>query len=153
MTFDTPIPVTKELVTLLSLTNREGIAIVYRMSYLTDKEEKSIDELENTITIDRDNQSFTLSKRDIYGYGLIDFSEDSTDCQILATQTWLLDLTPGKVIPVFNYGKSTIKKINGIIKRQETWNVGDLIKYGHCQLGKPNKIIIFKETNRARKRL
>lgn len=120
------------------------------MSYLTEKEEDVIDKT-NKITINRGNKKFNIEKGDILGYGKLDLSKDSVDSQILRNQTWLLDLMPGKLVPVFNYNKSLIKRRGSYIQRTETWNVEYLCKYGHCCLDKPERVIIFKMTIKPKK--
>ena len=136
----------------MSRTNSKGIITVIRMSYITEKEEAFIDE-NNIITITRDGIPYTISKEKIYGYGVLDLSEGSSDSKILAIQKWSdLEGFPGRVIPVYDYSTGLMKRKNGVLQRTETWSCLDIVKYGYSTLDKPARIIIFKQVSKGKVR-
>ena len=139
-------PKMENLMVLTSHTNSDKNTIIVYMSYLTQEEENILDN-EDSIEITRNDITYNIEKRNVLGYGNIDFSEDSVDVKLLRHYNNLLyNRMPGKLIPVFNFNTMNIKTRKGIIQRTETWDFSELCKYGYCTLNKPNKVIIFKET-------
>ena len=75
------------------------------MTAITEEEEKLIDD-NKTITIKRDNTKFTISKKNIYGYGHIDFSNNSDDREDVDNFNFLDSLdSSGYPIAAFDYDK------------------------------------------------
>lgn len=135
----------------MSRTDKKVGNIVIRMTYLTVEEEEEIDK-NNNIVLTREEKQYHIDKNNIKGYGDIDLSNDSEDHNILKAQHWIdVSRFPGVIIPVYDYNTGLMKTRNEIVQRTETWNCFDLVKYGHCCLGKPNKIIIFKQTSKGKK--
>ena len=143
----------KELALLLSRTEDLYNNVMY-MSYLTDEEEQELEE-NKEIHITRDNRTFFIDAKNIFGFGEMNFDEDSVDIDILDSQRWFSpNDSRGRIIPVFDYKRALIKKENGSLKTFETWCNSEIAKYAYCCLGKPKKAIIFKEHTRYfRKRL
>lgn len=117
------------------------------MTYITAEEEDKIDNLkEQLFKINRGNRTFSLSYRNIYCYGEIDFNKKE-DVETIKKFNILNHLF-GVGIPFpahYNYeNHSCISPIRKY-KYAETFDVLDLVKYSHAMLSKPERIVLFKQ--------
>ena len=125
--------------------NRTTKAII--MSYLTEAEEKAIDD-EEEITIKRGNCSFPVSIKNIYVYGNIDFSKDSEDLDRLSNFDWFtIKDMQGVCIPA-NYEYETHSCYSKMDKPEyfDTTRAECVCKYVHGFLGHPKRCVIFSHT-------
>lgn len=107
---------------------------------ITEEEESLIDD-NKTITIKRNNSKFVISKKNIYGYGHIDFSNDSEDREDIDNFKFLDNLdSNGYPIDTFDYDK-------GIFTGgwYSTWSPFIVCQLMHAYLGKPDRVCIFKK--------
>lgn len=107
---------------------------------ISEEEEKRIDDNE-TITIERDKAKFTVSKKNIYGYGHIDFSNNSNDKEDINHFNFLDTLDfGGYPINVIDYDK-------GIFTGSwyATWSPFNVCQLMHAYLGKPERVCIFRK--------
>lgn len=111
------------------------------MAVIDDKQEQSIDKKKGC-TIKVDDKEIIIPNNDIYAYGNIDFNEDSKDMSALED----LDLIVpkgcyrGEFIPIsFDYEHNLMS-----VTTTETFDFAELCKFKYCQLGKPDKVVIFK---------
>lgn len=118
------------------------------ITYLTEKEERQIDEgLEDGdfLILRRGEQVFKLFPNRIYAYGDIDFSTNSNDYKELATFAWLDHYGfKGKPIPAkYNYDKHICLGTSKGYLHTETYKSEVLAQYCHGCLGKPKRTVIF----------
>lgn len=142
------IPTIGEFQTLTYHTSKKAKGInsrVVLMSYLTEAEEKQLDD-GNRITIIRKDveghpHKFVVSPKSTYGYGEVDLHNGSDDADLIDKFKFLENLDfGGYPIPTFNYNESTL-----LGSWYATWSPLVVCQYAHCKLGKPKRIIIFKK--------
>ena len=106
---------------------------------ISEEEEKLIDD-NKTITIERDNIKFAVSKKNIYGYGHIDFSNNSKDREDIDNFNFLNNLDfGGYPIDAFDYDKGVFTG-----NWYATWSPFVVCQLMHAHLGKPNRVCIFR---------
>lgn len=120
------------------------ISIHTIMTYLTKDEEVDIDN-KKTITIQRGSREFTISPRDIYCYGEIDFNTGSDDYKELAKLKFLNHLCFCGVWIEANYDYKNHCCYSPIKRKQwyDTTRPEIVAQYTHGILGKPKRCIIF----------
>lgn len=120
-------------------TNRKRGERPVIMTAITEEEEKLIDE-DKTITIKRGNTKFTVSKKNIYGYGHIDFSDNSDDREDVDDFNFLNTLDfGGYPISTFDYDKGVFTG-----SWHATWHPFVVCQLMHAHLGKPDRVCIFR---------
>ena len=114
------------------------------MTYLTKAEEVALDKKE-TIEITRGFRHFTISPRDIYCYGEIDFHNGSDDYKELAKMKFLSHLCFCGIWIEANYDYDRHCCYSPIKRKQwyDTTRPEVLSQYAHGILGKPRRCIIF----------
>ena len=121
-------------------TNRKRGERPVIITAISEEEEKLLDD-NKTITIKRDNIKFTVSKKNIYGYGHIDFSDNSEDKEDIEWFNILNNLDfKGYPIDTFDYDK-------GIFTGSwySTWSPFVVCQLMHAYLGKPDRVCIFRK--------
>lgn len=134
---------TKDFYTMVS--RFDGPASIHTiMTYLTKEEEVKLDNKE-TIEIDRGFRHFTISPRDVYCYGEIDFHNGSDDYKELAKMKFLNHLCFCGVWIEANYDYDKHCCYSPIKRKQwyDTTRPEVLSQYTHGILGKPKRCIIF----------
>lgn len=107
---------------------------------ISEEEENLIDD-NQTITIERDNQKFAVSKKNIYGYGHIDFSNSSEDREDIDNFKFLDNLDfGGYPIDTFDYDKGVFTG-----GWYATWSPFIVCQLMHAHLGKPDRVCIFRK--------
>lgn len=143
-----PIPVLGEFQTLTYHTNKKKAGIASRtvlMSYLTEEEEKALDEGNKVKLIRKDlngkEYKFVVSTKSTFGYGEVNLNNGSDDAELVDKFKILENLDfCGYPIPVFDYHHSEL--LGGWFA---TWSPLTVCQYAHCKLGKPKRIIIFRK--------
>ena len=121
-------------------TNHKGGERPVIMTAITEEEEKLIDE-DKTITIKRGNTKFTVSKKNIYGYGHIDFSNNSDDREDVDNFNFLDNLdSSGYPIDSIDYDKGVFTG-----RWYATWHPFVVCQLMHAYLGKPERVCIFRK--------
>lgn len=116
--------------------NRIGIAA------LTDDEERNLDK-HISINLNLGNRTISISSDNLICYGDADFSTNSSDYNQIKK---LLKNDIVVHIPVdYNYNLHCCISPNKMYRTVETTDVSKIVQYFHGKLGKPKKIIIFKE--------
>lgn len=119
---------------------------------INEEEEKLIDNIDtSTLSFHRGNRSFSVSMKDIYCYGEIDFEDEDTLNQI--SEFKFLDYLGEVGIHIYsryNYKTHSCSSPKCYCLWTETWNPAELAKMAHGYLGKPKRILLFNETFRKR---
>lgn len=140
------LPVRNDYYSLVSKKrlNKHSECVV--MSFITEKEEKLIDE-GHSIRIKRGNISFIIKPEDIYCYGIIDLHHGSEDMDVISTFNWLDHLNMLGVCVPANYNYNTHTCVSDIKKVQwyDTTKCDVLAQYAHGFIGKPERTIIFRQ--------
>ena len=121
-------------------TNRKRGERPVIITAISEEEEKLLDD-NKTITIERDNAKFAISKKNIYGYGHIDFSNSSDDREDVDNFNFLDNLDfGGYPIDSFDYDR-------GIFTGgwYSTWHPFVVCQLMHAYLGKPERVCIFRK--------
>ena len=135
-------PIIKEYRTVNSRTERNGVA--YIMTYISDKEELELDN-NHAIKLKRGKDTFEIKayRQNVICYGNIDFTTNSDD------YITLRDLIPfNKVvhIPVdYDLATHCCYSPNKSYRTCECSDIAKVCQYNYGVLGKPNKVIIFKD--------
>jgi UDP-glucose 6-dehydrogenase len=116
------------------------------MTYITEDEEKQIDDKCSYLLLHRGDSTFKIFDHNIFCYGEIDFNNDSDDMRLLDSMPILEHLKlQGAIIPAdYDYDNHTGVAINKAIRYTETFHPDVLCKYVHGCLGKPKRVLIFK---------
>ena len=115
---------------------------------ISEKEEEQIDNIEKrTIVFTRGNKEFSVTIRDIYCYGEVDFNDKNIFNQI--ENFSFLDFLEGSGVHIFsNYDYNTHSCMSDkkYLLHTETWSPAMLAKMAHGYLGKPARILLFNQT-------
>ena len=110
--------------------------------------QEQIDNIEKrTIVFTRGNKKFSVTIRDIYCYGEVDFNDKNILNQIENFN--FLDFLENSGVHIFsNYDYNTHSCISDkkYLLHTETWSPAMLAKMAHGYLGKPARILLFNQT-------
>lgn len=129
------------------LTSRTDINEKFQIiiSYLTDEEEKRLDDGES-ITITRGSLKAPIDSHNVYCYGEVDFSKDSKDLEQIAIFNFLshLNFTGARIPSDYDYETHTCHSPIPFYRYTETWRPEVLTRYAHACINKPSKIVLFR---------
>lgn len=112
-----------------------------------EEEEEEIDNIDkNLLFFERGNKRFSVTMRDIYCYGQIDFNDKNTIEKI--NDFNFLDYLGASGIPIYsnyNYTTHSCYTPKRYCLYTETWSPLDLVKLAHGYLGKPQRILLFRQ--------
>lgn len=116
------------------------------MAPITEEQEQLLDE-GNFIEIITHCKGYVLSNKDVIVYGVIDFSEGSLDMDFIYSLNWCADdYFKGMCIPSrYNYNKHTALGNDKGLLYYDTIRCDTILKYKHGCLGKPKRVVIWKE--------
>lgn len=83
-----------------------------------------------------------VDAKHIYLYGELNFEDKNDICQIERFN--LIDNEGSHIYSNFDYDKGCFTTINGRAKTYPTWNPIIWFKYCHCLIGKPQRIIVYR---------
>ncbi len=110
---------------------------------LTDKEERKLDNKE-PIIVYFGSRNIKITSANLICYGDVDFSTNSSDYKQVARLIKNDDIVIH--IPAnYNYDLHCAFSPIKSYQTTETTNISKIVQYFHGRLGKPKKIIIFKE--------
>lgn len=115
---------------------------------INEKEEKDIDNIgKHTLIFHRGDKSFTVSMKDIYCYGEVDFTDDDIMNQIdnFGFLNYLEDMGI-HIYARYDYQTHTCRSPKKHCLWSETWSPAKLTQMAHGYLGKPKRILLFNET-------
>lgn len=118
------------------------------MTYITEEEEHYFDNMtsDTVILLERNNAKFKIKRNQVYCYGIVNFNNKSDYKQIKEFNFLGYLGVQGIPIPAnYNYKEHNCKTSNRRIQYTETWCPAELSRYAHACLGKPERIIIFKQ--------
>lgn len=101
----------------------------------------------STIKFTRGNRTFSVTMRDIYCYGEVDFKDENTINQI--DNFKFLDYLNESGVPIYsryNYDTHSCNTPKNRCLWTETWSPAELAKMAHGYLGKPKRILLFNQT-------
>ena len=117
---------------------------------IDEEEEKLIDNIDKSVLIfTRGNRTFSVSMRDIYCYGEVDFEDKDTLNQI--SEFKFLDYLGEVGVPIYSrydYKTHSCSSSKQHCLWMETWNPAELAKIAHCYLGKPKRILLFNQNKK-----
>lgn len=114
---------------------------------IDDEEEKLIDDIDKqTLKFSRGNRTFTVSANDIYCYGETDFNDENILNQI-ENFNFLSHLgeVGVHICSNYNYKNHSCSSTKNYPLWTETWSSAKLAKLAHGYLGKPKRILLFKQ--------
>lgn len=115
---------------------------------IDEDEEKLIDNIDKSIlTFHRGNRSFSVTMRDIYCYGEVNFEDEDTLNQIKEFK--FLDYLGAVGVHIYSrydYKTHSCSSPKRYCLWTETWNPAELAKMAHGYLGKPKRILLFNQT-------
>lgn len=123
----------------------KGKTIKVYMEPITEEQEIRIDnsiKYYGELRYERFDKTIITSK-DIYLYGEINFKDDNDINQI--NRLNLIDDKGAYIYSTFNYDKGNYSTIDYQIKCSPTWNPIYWFMYCHCLIGKPKRIIVYRE--------
>lgn len=114
---------------------------------ISEQEEKDIDNIKNsTLKFQRGTMSFSVSMKDIYCYGEVDFTSIEDLNQIDSFN--FLDYLGASGINIYSnydYETHSCKAPNRRLLWTETWHPAIVAQMAHGYLGKPQRILLFNE--------
>lgn len=117
---------------------------------IDEEEEKLIDNIDKSVlTFNRGNRTFSVSMRDIYCYGEVDFEDKDTLNQI--SEFKFLNYLGEVGVPIYSrydYKTHSCSSPKQHCLWTETWNPAELAKIAHGYLGKPKRILLFNQNKR-----
>ena len=128
----------------LCLTDSSRGNKVVIMEAITKEEEARIDKSKQyfgSIRHTKENGQI-IDGKDIYVYGEINFNNEE-DCNIL-NRFHLLNSDNSFIYSNFNYDKGTVILKENKVKWYQTIDNIKWLKFNHCLIGKPKRIIIYK---------
>lgn len=118
------------------------------MDCLTDEEEKIMDKRKdsNGQVFYETKDGHIINNNDIILYGDINF-DNKEDVELIKRFNLINEDESGNwIYSNFNYDKGNFIQIDYINKGYSTWNALLWFKFKHCLIGKPNKIIVYKDS-------
>lgn len=118
------------------------------MDCLTDEEEKIMDKRKdsNGQVFYETKDGHIINNNDIILYGDINF-DNKEDVELIKRFNLINEDEDGNwIYSNFNYDKGNFTQIDCINKGYSTWNALLWFKFKHCLIGKPNKIIVYKDS-------
>lgn len=116
-------------------------------SMLDDINDNTSSNIKNEIfQFNRGNRTFSVSIKDIYCYGNLNFNDDNVIKEI--EEFNFLDYLTFSGIPIrsrYDYITHSCVSIKQKPLWVETWSTLDLVKLAHGYLGKPERILLFKQ--------
>lgn len=117
------------------------------MTEISEEEENKIDNIgNNTLQIIRGSITFNITGKQIYCYGEVDF-DSQEDLDVIENFNFLNHLGSVGISFVANYDyneHACYSDIKGI-QWTETWSPSLLAQFAHATLGKPQRILLFKQ--------
>lgn len=116
------------------------------LTYITEEEENKIDNLRDEVfVLERGDRTFKIRKRQIYGYGEIDFNKEE-DAILVEKFKFLDSYILGVPYPSnYDYETHTCLSPKRKVMWTETVSPLNIIKYAHASLNKPKRVIIFNQ--------
>lgn len=117
------------------------------MTAITEKEENLIDNLkDDIIELHRGNRTFSISRRQIYCYGIVDF-DNQDDLDTIEKFKFLthLGVMGQHIYSNYNYKTHTCSSNKNRLLWTETWSPSQLARFAHGSLNKPERIILFSQ--------
>lgn len=129
-------------------SNKEGATkFQVFLTHINAREESKIDNLDNNILeLVRGNKTFKILYKNIYCYGDVDFTNDE-DLDTIDDFNFLNHLSAvGISLPSdYDYDKHECRPNGTRIKYRESWSPSEVVMYNYACLGKPKKILLFKQ--------
>lgn len=147
--YEFPLPTRSDYYTIC-IQKKERRRISTIMTSISKKEEEEIDEIKNGyIRLERGNKVFTITARQIYCYGEVDFlgeKDGGEDLDTIENFNFLnhFEFDGLRVRSGYNYRTHTCKSPKKYPLWTETWSPSFAARLAHASLKKPKRIILFK---------
>lgn len=144
--FMIPVPISRNFHILnnnrSNRTNKQTIMIA-----ISEDEETTIDNIgDSNINFTRGNRIFSVTMKDIYCYGEVDFNDEDILNKINSFKFLNHLDAKGVNIPAgYNYNTNTCDSTSRRLKWSETWSPAELAKFAHGCLNKPKRILLFNQ--------
>lgn len=115
---------------------------------ISEEEENKIDNIGNNIlTIKRGDREFTITGKQIYCYGEVDFNSQD-DLDVIENFNFLNYLGSVGIgfYSNYDYKEHACYSDTKRVQWTETWSPSLLAQYAHAMLGKPQRILLFNQT-------
>ena len=116
------------------------------MAPITDEDELILDE-GRAIFVEINGRNVKLTNKSVICYGCVDFGSDSSDMDFIRNLGWCEgDCFRGTALPSrYNYKNHTaVGNLHGVLWF-DTCRTDDVLRYKHGCLGKPKRIVVWKE--------
>ena len=119
------------------------------MAPISDEDEQLLDD-NKRILVEINGRMVKLTSKDVICYGSIDFTHDSIDMDFIrGLELFMTDSIRGVAIPSrYSYKNHTALGTDRGILYYDTVRFDVILKYKHGCLGKPKKIVLWKEYNK-----
>lgn len=131
-------------VILCRVETLKGKSVGVYMEPITEEQENRIDKSEKyygSIRYDRGDGA-VIDAKSIYLYGEVNFEDENDIYQIERFN--LINEDGNYIYSNFDYDKGCFTTIEGKAKSYPTWNALTWFKYCYCLIGKPKRIIVYK---------
>ena len=140
-------PVFKAYHLLSSYRDINKRKVMIYMTYITEEDENILDN-NKELNIVRDDLKFKINLNNTYCYGEVDFTNDSDDMYNIENFNFLDYLTGFSGIPIrngYDYDNHECTSVEQRCGWTETWNPAVLAQFAHGCLGKPDRIVLFRQ--------
>jgi hypothetical protein len=115
------------------------------MTEISEEEEKELDRGKG-IHLNRDNKYFNVEPDCCYLYGEFDFSPNSNDINKMYNANWFVNMNINKfMLSEYDYETHTVTSDKKGCRWYETNDLRIYLPYLYGCIGKPKRVIIFKE--------
>lgn len=150
----------------INICGTRQIACLYRsdnsrtfMVAINDNDEKVLKRIKDaedgvfsvsvTCGINNNEVKYTIPKNNILLYGEVDMdSDDDLDVFFMYKNKLMNDDVMGRknIVPTsLDYDSGLVSvEAREVIRTADTWDLETWLKYNHCLIGKPNKILIYE---------
>lgn len=121
-----------------------GTSVV--MAPITEEQENDLDNEKSIIITNDSNKSFVFDSKACYAYGKLDLSPNSEDIKTIANANWFKNLYINiTLFTKYDYNNHVV--VSDVIggRWYETDNIEQYLPFLHAKLGKPERVVIFKD--------
>ena len=143
------LPTRKDYFLLICLIRANSVKHLI-LSYLTESEEKDLDNDGLVILKRPPHKDILVDIKNVFCYGIVDFNKGSEDYEHISSIRALDTLTDlGISLPSrYDYNTHSADALSGRILHYDTFDFGEICQYAHGFLGKPERCILFEKTIR-----
>lgn len=132
------------LVYLVYPQENSGVSVI--MAPITEQQEKLLDDDQVISVVDQFDRTFIVNPKNCYAYGKLDLSPNSDNIETIAKANWFKYFYVNIILTgKYDYNTHTVTSdvVGG--RWYETDNIKDYLPYLHGKIGKPERVVIFKD--------